>query len=69
MEIDWRRKAACHVVSELPEDFDDAMKILEFAAFFLARMMAAQTAGRKGQERLPEVQDATVVPFRILSKI
>lgn len=68
MEIDWRRKAACDVIADLPENFEDAMKILEFASHYLARMAHHQT---REEEGLPKeaAQACAVLPFRSLSKI
>jgi len=65
MEIDWRRKAACDVIANLPEDFDDAMKVLEFAAIFLERMAHHQ----KQEEMVPDYHASRVVPFRNLAKV
>lgn len=65
MEIDWRRKAACDVIADLPENFEDAMKILEFAANDLARMAYHQ----KLETRPAEINASNVVPLRNFAKI
>lgn len=70
MEIDWRRKAACEIIAELPDDFEDAIKILEIAALYLSRMAYHQDREHKQNLKpLEGRQEASVLPFRRLSKI
>lgn len=68
MEIDWRRKAACDVVANLPENFEDAMKILEFASLDLAMMAHHQRLDERGHSKEPN-QACAILPFRSLAKI
>lgn len=70
MEIDWRRKAACDVICDLPDDFDDAMKILQIAAYYLIKMIEQQKREDETGEAYVRVKaEADILPFRNLSKM